>query len=190
MFRFAVAIGVHDDRVIDYLKNEKELHQNNHFERNTDDDGFVHYSFPNMDEEEFRYIVNQLNSKDGVSLIGVDTQLTEKKIMKLADLITEAPTLAEIEEPKWLNTLKRTYASWQVKQYKDDKNKWEMFNEDIKELIEQWESELDDEKKEREKTQDMPGFGGTLDKLSAISLDESSLVEQKLRKLIRKTIKK
>ena len=44
MFSFAVTIGVHDDRVIDYLKNEKELHQNNHFKRDTDDEGFVHYS--------------------------------------------------------------------------------------------------------------------------------------------------
>ena len=95
--------------------------------------------------------------------------------MKLANLITEAPTLAEIEEPKWLNKLKRTYESWQVTQYKDDRNKWEMFNEDIKELIEQWEDELNDEKKQREENE----RGVT-----------KSLAEQKLRKLIRKTIKK
>ena len=81
----------------------------------------------------------------------------------------------EIEEPKWLNKLKRTYETWQVTQYKDDRNKWEMFNEDIKELIEQWEDELNDEKKQREENE----RGVT-----------KSLAEQKLRKLIRKTIKK
>ena len=159
------------------------------FKADLNDDGFYIFSFPEADEFDFRKIVKLLN-REGVRTIGGDTALTEKKIMKLADLITEAPTLAEIEEPKWLNTLKRTYASWQVKQYKDDKNKWEMFNEDIKELIEQWESELDDTKKEKEKIQDMPGFSGTSDALDNISLDESSLIEQKLRKLIRKTIKK
>jgi len=160
------------------------------FEATLQDDGFYIFSFPEVEDEyDFRKVVNKLKG-EGVRVIGADAQLTEKKIMKLADLITEAPTLAEIEEPKWLNTLKRTYASWQVKQYKDDKNKWEMFNEDIKELIEQWESELDDTKKEKEKIQDMPGFSGTSDALDNISLDESSLIEQKLRKLIRKTIKK
>ena len=144
------------------------------FEADLKDDGFYIFSFPEADEFDFRKIVKLLD-KEEVRTIGGDTALTEKKIMKLVDLITEAPTLEEIEEPKWLNKLKRTYESWQAKQYKDDKNKWEMFNEDIKELIEQWENDLNDEKKQREENE----RGVT-----------KSLAEQKLRKLIRKTIKK
>ena len=160
------------------------------FEATLQDDGFYIFSFPEVEDEyDFRKVVNKLKG-EGVRVIGADAQLTERNIMKLANLITEAPTLAEIEEPKWLNKLKRTYETWQVTQYKDDRNKWEMFNEDIKELIEQWEDELDIEKKEREKTQDIPGFGGTLGALDNIGLDRRSLAEQKLRKLIRKTIKK
>jgi len=189
MFRFAVAIGVHDDRVMDYLKNEKELHQNNHFERNADDDGFVHYSFPNMDEEEFKHIVNQLNSKDGVSLIGVDTQLTEKKIMKLSDLIKEweeVPSNGE-ERPKLyppdhngfmdlVSALEKTLQIWKDRYvggyYTDEKNRADDYFTDIQEMVEIY--------KEKAPTQSQGEMG---------DYDSKNLNEQKLRKLIRKTIR-
>ena len=95
--------------------------------------------------------------------------------MKLADLITEAPTQQEIDTPKWLIQLQRTYDSWQSKKYQDDKNKWEMFNDDIKDFIEHWEDKTNEEKKEREEREE--GVVASLD-------------EQKLRSLIRKTLKK
>ena len=189
MFRFAVAIGVHDDRVIDYLKNEKELHQNNHFKRDTDDDGFVHYSFPNMGEEEFRYIVNQLNSKDGVSLIGVDTQLTEKKIMKLADLITEwngTPNTGQ-ERPQLyppggngfidlIDALEKTLQTWKQRYaggyYTDEKNRADDYSLDISEIIEMYKDKVPPKSK---------GEMG--------DYNSKNLNEQKLRKLIRKTIR-
>jgi len=189
MFRFAVAIGVHDDRVLDYLKNEKELQQNNHFERNSDDDGFVHYSFPNMDEEKFRHIVNQLNSKDGVSLIGVDTQLTEKKIMKLADLITEwngTPSTGE-DRPKLyppdqngfvdiISALEKALETWKQRYlggyYTDEKNRADDYAMDVRDIVDMY--------KEKMPMQSNGEMG---------DYDSKSLSEQKLRKLIRKTIR-
>ena len=36
MFGFAVTVGVHDDRVVDYLKNEKEEKRNRKREKKDD----------------------------------------------------------------------------------------------------------------------------------------------------------
>ena len=52
------------------------------------DDGFWQFSFPEVDEYGFRDIVNLLKA-NGVTTIGADDQLTEKKIMKLSKLIRE-----------------------------------------------------------------------------------------------------
>ena len=52
------------------------------------DDGFYLFTFPDADEDKFRDIVNLLK-RNGVTTIGADSQLTEQKIMKLADLIKE-----------------------------------------------------------------------------------------------------
>ena len=189
MFSFAVIIGVHDDRVIDYLKNEKELHQNNHFKRDTDDEGFVHYSFPNMGEKEFKHIVNQLNGRDGVSLIGVDTQLTEKKIMKLADLITEwnEVKIGEEERPQLyppgdngfidlIDALEKTLQTWKTRYvggyYTDEKNRADDYSLDISEIIEMYKDKVPPKSK---------GEMG--------DYNSKNLNEQKLRKLIRKTIR-
>ena len=49
------------------------------------DDGFFMFYFPEMDEDTFSHIVKVLKA-NGVTAIGADSQLTEKKIMKLADL--------------------------------------------------------------------------------------------------------
>ena len=97
MFRLACPKGVHDNRVITYLKNEKELIDHQDFQRDPDDEGLVHYTFPGMDEDNFRYIVSQLQNQ-GVTMIGVDTQLTEKKIMKLTDLIKEEAANPEMSD--------------------------------------------------------------------------------------------
>ena len=50
------------------------------------DDGFYLFTFPETDEFEFRSLVDQLK-RNGITTIGADSQLTEKRIMKLADLI-------------------------------------------------------------------------------------------------------
>tara|TARA_B100000768_G_C11102041_1_gene299544 strand:+ start:78 stop:605 length:528 start_codon:yes stop_codon:yes gene_type:complete len=144
------------------------------FEVKKQDDDFYIFSFPDTDEKAFSDIAKLLD-KEGVRAIGADEALTERKIMKLADLITEAPTQQEIDTPKWLIQLQRTYDSWQSKKYQDDKNKWEMFNDDIKDFIEHWEDKTNEEKKEREEREE-----GVV----------ASLAEQKLRSLIRKTLKK
>ena len=51
-------------------------------------DGFFDVRFPGMDEDGFRDIANKLKQQ-GVTIIGADEVLTEKKIMKLTDVITE-----------------------------------------------------------------------------------------------------
>ena len=161
------------------------------FEATLKDDDFYEFSFPDANEDDFKYIANKLKG-EGVRIIGADAQLTEKKIMKLVDLITEAPTLAELEDPKWLNILKNTFENWQSKQYKDDQNKWEMFNEDIKILIEQWESELDEEQKDRKEKERMARMQDAPTSPTFVepnSTEPTSLSEQKLRSLIRKTIR-
>ena len=50
------------------------------------DDGFYLFTFPDADEDEFRDLVDLLK-RNGITTIGADSQLTEKRIMKLADLI-------------------------------------------------------------------------------------------------------
>ena len=52
------------------------------------DDGFYLFNFPNVDEFDFKDIVLLLK-RNGISTIGADDQLTERKIMKLADFFTE-----------------------------------------------------------------------------------------------------
>ena len=52
------------------------------------EDGFYLFTFPEADEYDFRDIVNLLK-KNGITTIGADTQLTEKHIMKLTDLLKE-----------------------------------------------------------------------------------------------------
>ena len=58
------------------------------FEEHPAMEGFFDVSFPGMDEDAFRDITIKLKQQ-GVTVIGADEVLTEKKIMKLTDLITE-----------------------------------------------------------------------------------------------------
>ena len=109
-----------------------------------------------------------------MTTIGADEELTEKKIMKLTDLLKEAPNLGESVYDPILNALKRTLQSWSSKQYIDDKNKWEEFTLDIEELIQDFEEEK-------------PQPAVAVDSYRKSNMP--SLEEQKLRKLIRKTIR-
>ena len=61
------------------------------YNANLQDDGFYMFTFPEAgDEDAFRSIVEKLKN-EGIRVIGADSQLTEKQIMKLADLIKESP---------------------------------------------------------------------------------------------------
>ena len=51
-------------------------------------DGFYLFSFPEADEYDFRDITKLLKN-NGITTIGADDQLSERKIMKLTDLLNE-----------------------------------------------------------------------------------------------------
>tara|TARA_R100001015_G_C4546019_1_gene108949 strand:- start:126 stop:608 length:483 start_codon:yes stop_codon:yes gene_type:complete len=105
------------------------------YETKKQNDGFYIFAFPGMDEYEFKKIV-MLLKKNGVTAIGADDQLTEKKIMKLTDLIKEnssAPLTSE--ESSILGALKKILVTWETKEYPDDKTRWEEYYMDIEELV-------------------------------------------------------
>jgi len=152
-------------RTLGYLKQ-----QYIEFEENPSMEGFIDISFPGMDEDAFRNIVLKLKQQ-GVTTIGADEVLTESKIMKLTDLITEdfSKNLNENEGDNIIQALKKILVTWETKRYADDKSRWEEYYMDIEELVEDF---------EENKSIDIP---------SSSSL--ANLQEQKLRKLIRKTIR-
>ena len=148
-------------RTLGYLKQQFV-----DFKENPSMEGFFDVGFPGMDEDEFRNIVTKLKQQ-GVTTIGADEELTERKIMKLTDLLKEAPTLEEMENNPLLNALKRTLQSWSTKRYNTDREKWEEFTLDIEELVQDYEEQQEYDR----------GF-----------YTESK--EDKIRKLIRDTIRK
>ena len=148
-------------RTLGYLKQQFV-----DFKENPSMEGFFDVSFPGMDEDAFRNIVTKLKQQ-GVTVIGADEELTERKIMKLTDLLKEAPTLEEMENNPLLNALKRTLQSWSTKRYNTDREKWEEFTLDIEELVQDYEEQQEYDR----------GF-----------YTESK--EDKIRKLIRDTIRK
>jgi len=152
-------------RTLGYLKQQFV-----DFEENPSMEGFFDLSFPGMDEDEFRNIVKKLKQQ-GVTIIGADEELTERKIMKLTDLIKEdfSKNLNENEGDALINALKNILITWETKTYADDKSRWEEYFMDIQELIEDFEEDR------------------SIDTPSPRSL--ANLREQKLRKLIRKTIR-
>ena len=147
-------------RTLGYLKQQQV-----DFEENPSMEGFFDVGFPGMDEDAFRNIVMKLKQQ-GVTTIGADEELTERKIMKLTDLLKEAPTLEEMENNPLLNALKRTVQSWSTKRYNTDREKWEEFALDIEELIQDYEEQQEYDR----------GF-------------YTEGKKDKLRKLIRKTIR-
>ena len=134
------------------------------FEEHPSMEGFIELRFPETDYETFKNITLKLK-RQGVTTIGADTQLTERKIMKLADLIKESSAPLSSGEFNILNALKRILVEWETKQYPDDKTRWEEYFMDIQELVEDVEE------------------NAMLDR-------DTSVNEQKLRKLIRDEFKK
>jgi len=141
------------------------------FKEHPSNEGFFDLGFPGMDEDAFRNIVMKLKQQ-GVTIIGADEELTERKIMKLTDLITEdfSKNLDENEADSLIQALKNILVTWETKRYADDKSRWEEYYLDIEELVQDF---------EEEKSINTPAPSSL-----------ASLQEQKLRKLIRKTMRK
>ena len=134
------------------------------FDERPSGEGFFELRFPDVDEDVFRDIVLKLKQQ-GVTTIGADEKLTERKMKKLTDLLTEIPNLDEQPEDSLLNALKNILRTWETKQYPDDKTRWEEYAMDIEELVEDFEENM------------------------SINRDDTNLAEQKLRKAIRKIIR-
>ena len=79
------------------------------------DDGFYLFSFPEVDEFGFEDIVTLL-SNNGVTTIGADIQLTENRIMKLADLIR--PLHEEEKGKKGAEAARKLIAKLREKTYR------------------------------------------------------------------------
>ena len=145
------------------------------FEEHPSIDGFFDLNFPGMDEDAFRDITTKLKQQ-GVTIIGADEVLTEKKIMKLADLITEdfSKNLDEQEGSSIIEALKNILQRWERKQYADDRTRWESYYMDIEELVQDFEEEV-----AMDKPTDLP----------VSHKFTEPLAEQKVRKAIRKLIR-
>jgi len=159
------------------------------------EDGFYLFSFPEVDEFEFEDIVQLLNS-NGVTTIGADDQLTERKIMKLVDLLKEQtgnpynpsyPNGKEEnpEESDIIQRLRSTLESWRKPTYKggglDACERSAQYDLDIEDMIEEF-TNPDYVPKDR---------SGTMSDEEADELITKGdyIQEQKLRKLIRKIIR-
>ena len=153
-------------RTLGYLKQQWI-----EFEENPAMEGFFDVSFPGMDEDAFRNIVMKLKQQ-GVTTIGADKELTERNIMKLTNLIKEdfSTNLDEDTFNPVVDTLKQILQKWEMKKYDSDRQRWEEYYMDIEELISDFEEQ-----------QSMKG----------IQIDAPrSMQEQKVRNLIRKTLRK
>ena len=151
------------------------------------EDGFYQFVFPGADEYDFRAYMKLLNAS-GVLTVGDDKALTERKIMKLADLITEQPSP---DENSLIDLLEQALERW-----KDDKvppydrldscERSDQYHEDIKDIVENYKNPLpspDDVEDDEDESQDQIAMDVDSAK------DFSPMQEQKLRNLIRKTIR-
>ena len=110
------------------------------FEVKKQDDDFYMFYFPKIDEYDFKKIV-MLLKRNGVTTLGADEQLTERKIMKLVDLITEMPKMKEDKGKNIIDDLKAILSIWDTKEYNTDQERWQEYHMDIQELIEDYEEE-------------------------------------------------
>ena len=115
------------------------------YEDEKQDEDFYLFKFPDVEEHGFRDIVMLLKG-NGISTIGADTQLTERKIMKLVDILNEQESPKDnsnLEEAQGIiNRLKIILETWQTKEYNSDQERWEMYYLDIQELVEDYEEEM------------------------------------------------
>ena len=129
------------------------------------DDGFYLFSFPEMDEYDFRDVVRLLKN-NGITTLGVDEQLTERKIMKFTDLLKEQQGSNRMESADdIIDALEKILETWETTEYESDKSRWENYYLDIEELVEDFKEN------------------------ASIDRPDTDLQEQRLRKLIRNIIK-
>ena len=128
-------------------------------------DGFYLFSFPEMEEYEFKDIVMLLKN-NGITTLGADEQLSERKIMKLTDLLKENENPNRMESADdIIDALEKILETWETKEYESDEARWNEYYLDIEDLVTDY--------KENQ----------------SIDMPDTTLQEQKLRKLIQKVIK-
>ena len=127
-------------------------------------DGFYLFSFPEMDEYEFKDIVMLLKN-NGITTLGADEQLSERKIMKLTDLLKENEEFNPMESADdIIAVLEKILETWETKEYASDRERYEHYYLDIEDLVTDYKENL---------TLDMP---------------DTDIQEENLRKLIRKML--
>ena len=115
------------------------------YESEKQDADFYIFKFPSCDEYDFKKIVLYLKG-NGISTIGADAQLTERKIMKLVDILNEQESPrdnSDIENSQSIiDKLKYMLEIWEKKDYNTDREKWEEYSLDVQELVDDYEEEI------------------------------------------------
>jgi len=118
------------------------------YEAHKQDDGFYLFSFPEVDEYDFKDIVILLKSNE-ITTIGADETLTERNIMKLTSLLKEQPSPEEnnlfdiLQE--WLEKVKKNepvsiYGGGSMAGEKNERtNQYEI---DIEQILENFSEDL------------------------------------------------
>ena len=163
------------------------------FEEHPSMEGFVDLIFPELDEEGFKDIINKLKYQ-GVTIIGADIQLTERKIMKLTKLLNEQdlkkvypleddPSSQGFESDRAediIVDLKRTLETWRTKKYDSAEDRYQEYALDIEELVDEYERGMTRDYEDRD-----DDFA-----MHKTMMDVPDLYEQKIRNKIRKEINK
>ena len=127
------------------------------------EDGFFVFNF-NVDFDEFQDIVTLLQN-NGITTLGADEQLSERKIMKLTDLLKENENPNRMESADdIIDALEKILETWETKEYASDRERYEHYYLDIEDLVTDYKENL---------TLDMP---------------DTDIQEENLRKLIRKML--
>ena len=175
-------------RTLGYLKQNYI-----NFEEHPSMDGFFDLRFPDMDEEGFRSITMKLKQQ-GVTIIGADTQLTERKIMKLTKLLAEQESkkvysLEDDPSSQGFSSnaaediifdLKNMLKVWATKKYDSAEDRYTEYALDVEELIKDYEMGMTHDYEDREDDYAM----------HKTMMDAPDLYEQKIRNKIRKEINK
>jgi len=169
------------------------------FEESPSMEGFFDLSFPGMNEEGFRDISNKLKGQ-GVTLIGADSQLTEKKIMKLTDLMNEQalgydmgiknyPLGGDEEISQGFTSdtaddlmmdLKNILVTWETKKYDSAEERYKEYYLDIEQLVKDYEMGMTKDYEDRKDDETE----------RALSVDAPDRFEEQIRRNIRKQIKR
>jgi len=168
------------------------------FEESPSMEGFFDLIFPDLDEEGFRNISNKLKGQ-GVTLIGADSQLTERKMKKLINLMNEVDGYAEMNIKNYplgsdedgpsqgfnsdttkdiLYDLRIMLDEWEDKTYDSPTDRYQEYFIDLENLVKDYEMGMS--RDYEDKMDD--------DSERAISVDAPDRFEEQVRKKIRKEI--